>query len=192
MKIRGLFFSKLDFLFLWFWDSLCSAELNIFNVKTVLFQEIQSSISIEFSSIWPINRTLSGATPPGKGEPGNDGNEGVLRILQSSSITGNSPSDYLVSNPGHAFEGVLPFCREAVGVFYSPNRLGLNVKCNIQDTRWLESYLSAEKQPVYSTVPTDWAWPLSAISRTLVGWSLTSLQRSSRCILQSQPIGPDR
>ena len=30
-----------------------------------------------------------------------DGNEGVLRILQSSSITGASPSDCLVSYPGH-------------------------------------------------------------------------------------------
>ena len=87
--------------------------------------------------------------------------------------------------PGHSLAGVLPLCREAVGVFYSPNRLGLTVKCNIQDTRWLGSYLSAEKQSVYSTVPTDWAWPLSAISRTLAGWRLTLLERSSRCILVS-------
>ena len=30
--------------------------------KTVLFQAIQFSISTQFSSIWPINRILSGAT----------------------------------------------------------------------------------------------------------------------------------
>ena len=32
------------------------------NVKTVLFQTIRVSISTPFSSIWPIDRTLSGAT----------------------------------------------------------------------------------------------------------------------------------
>ena len=37
---------------------------------------------------------------PGQSGPGSDGNEKVLRIPQSSSITGNSPSDCLVSYPG--------------------------------------------------------------------------------------------
>ena len=32
-------------------------------------------------------------------------NEGVLRILQSSSIAGTSPSDCLVSYPGHSLGG---------------------------------------------------------------------------------------
>ena len=32
------------------------------NVKTVLFQTIQVIISTQFSSVWPIGRTLSGAT----------------------------------------------------------------------------------------------------------------------------------
>ena len=40
---------------------------------------------------------LSGATTPGQSGPGSDGNEGVLRIPQSSSIAGTSPSDCLVS-----------------------------------------------------------------------------------------------
>ena len=31
--------------------------------------------------------TLSGSTTPGQSVPGNDGNESVLHILQSSSIT---------------------------------------------------------------------------------------------------------
>ena len=30
------------------------------------------------SSIWPIDMTLSGATPPGQSEPGSDGCEVVL------------------------------------------------------------------------------------------------------------------
>ena len=50
------------------------------------FQTIQFSISTRLSSIWPIDMTLSGTTTPGRSEPGSDGNEGVLRIPQSSSI----------------------------------------------------------------------------------------------------------
>ncbi len=50
----------------------------------------------------PTDRTLSDATTPGQGGRGSDCNEGVLRISQSSSITGASPSDRLVSYPGHS------------------------------------------------------------------------------------------
>ena len=90
------------------------------NLKTVLFKTIQFNKSTQFSSIWPIDRTLSGATTPGQSRPGSDGNNGVLCIPQISSTTGISPSDCLVSYPGHLLEVVLPLCREAVGVFYSP------------------------------------------------------------------------
>ena len=38
----------------------------------------------------------------GQSGPGNDGNEGLVRIRQSSSITGASLSDCLVSYPGPA------------------------------------------------------------------------------------------
>ena len=72
----------------------------------------------------PQIRLLSGTTTPGHSGPGSDGNEGVLHIPQSSSITGASPSDCFVSYPGHTLEGVFPLRREAVGVFYSPSRLG--------------------------------------------------------------------
>ena len=48
---------------------------------------------------------LSGATTPGQSEPGSDGNKGVLRIPQSSSTAGTTPSDCLVSYPGHSLEG---------------------------------------------------------------------------------------
>ena len=57
---------------------------------------------MQFSSIWPINRTLSGATILGQSGSGSNGNEEVLHISQHSSITGTSPSDCLVSYAGHS------------------------------------------------------------------------------------------
>ena len=75
--------------------------------KIVLFQTIQSSISTECSSVCPIDRILLGATTLGQSGPGS-GPEGVLCIPQNSSITGTSPSDCLVSYPGHSLGGVLP------------------------------------------------------------------------------------
>ena len=44
------------------------------NVKTVLFQVIP------FSSIWPTDRVISGATTPAQSGPGSDGSEGVLSL----------------------------------------------------------------------------------------------------------------
>ena len=57
------------------------------------------------SSILPIDRALSGATTPSQSELGSDGNEGVLRIPQSSSTAGTPPSDCLVSYAGHSLGG---------------------------------------------------------------------------------------
>ena len=84
------------------------------NVKTALFQSIQFIISTQFkcqncsisnitlfSSIWPIDTTLSCATISGYCGPRNDGNEGVLLFPQISSVTGTSPLDFLVSYTGH-------------------------------------------------------------------------------------------
>ena len=59
-------------------------------LKTILFQAIQFSTSPEFSSISPIDRTLLDATTTGQSWPGRDGYEVVLRIYQSSGITGTS------------------------------------------------------------------------------------------------------
>ena len=42
---------------------------------------------------------------PGQSGPGSNDNEGVLRIIQSPSITWTSPSDCLVSYPGHSWWG---------------------------------------------------------------------------------------
>ena len=71
--------------------------------------------------------TLSGATNQGQRGLGSDGSDVVLRVSQSSSITGTSASDYLVAYQGQSLVGVLPLCRETVGVIYSPSRLGSNV-----------------------------------------------------------------
>ena len=83
---------------------------------------------MQFSSIQPIDRALSGATTPGKSGPGSNGSEEILCIHQSSSITGISPSDCFMSYPGHSLGGVLPLCRGAVCVFYSLSRLGNSTK----------------------------------------------------------------
>ena len=59
----------------------------ILNVKTVLFFKIQFSINTQFkcknskhskprfTSIWPIDRTLSSASTPSQSGPGSDDNE---------------------------------------------------------------------------------------------------------------------
>ena len=70
--------------------------------KIVLFQKIQFSVSTQFSSIWPIDRTQSGATTWDQCGLVSDGNEEILCISQRSSISGTSSSDYLVSYPGHS------------------------------------------------------------------------------------------
>ena len=65
-------------------------------------------MSTQFSSIWTIARILSGATTAGQSGPESDENEVVLCIARSSGITGASPSDCLVSHPGHPLEGSYP------------------------------------------------------------------------------------
>ena len=56
----------------------------------------------------PLIGTLSGATTPGQSGPGSDGNEGVLHIPQNFNLNRTSPSDCLVSYPGHSLEGSYP------------------------------------------------------------------------------------
>ena len=52
---------------------------------------LANTLPTQFSSILPIDRTLSYAITPGSGVPGSDSDEGVLWIPQSSSITEISP-----------------------------------------------------------------------------------------------------
>ena len=96
-------------------------------IKTVLFQTFQFSISMQFSAVWPTNKTLSGATLSQSG-PGSDGNKGVLCISQSSSITRTSTSNWLVSYPGHSLGRDLTSLQRSSFVFYSPGRLSNTVK----------------------------------------------------------------
>ena len=67
------------------------------NLKTVLFQLIQLSISTQLRSIQPIEKPQLGTSTQGQRGPRSDGNEEVLCIPQSSSNTGTLPSDCLVS-----------------------------------------------------------------------------------------------
>ena len=47
-----------------------------------------------------------------------------IRIRQSSCITRTSPSDLVSFQDICGWKEVLPLCRDAVGVFYNPSRLG--------------------------------------------------------------------
>ena len=110
-------------------------------IKTVLFQTIQLSISTQLSSIWSIHRTLSSATTPDQSGPWS--NEEARHIPQSSSFTGTSSSDCLVSYLGHLLGGgVLPLFRGTVSVFYSPSQLG---KLNY-GWSWLYIYIYTHTQ----------------------------------------------
>ena len=159
----------------------------------VLLQAIQFSISARFSSIWTIDRTLSGATQSEQYKPGSDGNKGLIHITQSTSITGTSPSDF-VSYPGHSLGVVSPLCREAVGVFYSPSWLGkvgaVLSNCReavgvfyspspLSHSLW-GVLLSVEEQYVYSIAPGDWPTLGAA----------PPLQRSNLYFRQPQSTGP--
>ena len=78
-------------------------------------------------TIWSIDGTPTSTDTPGQSGPGC--NEGVLQIPERSRI-GVSPSDSFVSYSEHSFrEGAefLLFCRNVVGVFYSPLFTGLKI-----------------------------------------------------------------
>ena len=77
-----------------FIQTLCKFLTGDRPCPTVLFQTIQFSLSIQFSSIWPIDTILSGSTTPSQRVPGSDGCEEVLSIPQSSSITRASQFPY--------------------------------------------------------------------------------------------------
>ena len=79
-----------------------------FNSKTVRSQTILFSVITQFISIWPLDKTLSNATTPGQSEFRSDGSERALRIPHISSITEASPSNSLMSHPGHTLEESYP------------------------------------------------------------------------------------
>ena len=79
--------------------------------QTVLIHTIQFSISMQLVRSNPLIGHLSDATTPDQSGPGSHGNKGFLRIPQSSSITGTSPSDCSVSYTGHTCGGLTPLQR---------------------------------------------------------------------------------
>ena len=85
-----------------YFDQFSLSLVHCLNIKTGLFQAIQFSISMQFSSVCLTDRTLSGATTSGQSERGSDGNEGVLSIPQSSNITRTSPSNCFVLYSGYS------------------------------------------------------------------------------------------
>ena len=107
-----------------------SIEHQLFVYTQLNYQTIQSNLSHLFlhsvnpnSSIWPIDRTIPGATTPGQSGSGNNGNEEVLFIPQISKAEASS-SDGLMSYSYTHGGGILPHYRDVVSVFYSPSWLG--------------------------------------------------------------------
>ena len=56
------------------------------NVETVLFLSIQFNINTQLSSVWPIDKMLSGATTSGQSGSGSDGDYEVLCLAQTWNI----------------------------------------------------------------------------------------------------------
>ena len=93
------------------------------NGQTVLFQTIQFNASNLFAqfkcqTVWPIDRTLLGATTPGQSGPGSDDNEAYSAFPKAPALLESHQQTFSVI-PGYSLEGVLPLCRDAVGIFYS-------------------------------------------------------------------------
>ena len=121
-----------------------------------------------FSSIWPIDRTLSGATTSGQSGPGRDDKE-LFHIPQSSSITGASQSDCLVLYPGHLLGGgevgltPLQQCNRYIlhpfdwsSLFYLTHRQD-PIRCYHSRSEWTWE---------------QWQWMSTPHSPKLQGWSL--------------------
>ena len=89
-------------------------------------------------SLSPIDRASLVATTPFQSVPARYGDEGVLLIPLSSSITGASSADCLVLYPGESFWRILSLYSEAAGVFYSPRRLSnmLSLSSTLTITLW--------------------------------------------------------
>ena len=154
------------------------------SVKTIIFQTIQFSISTQFSSIWP--------TGPYQVLP--------LRVrvdLRAMTVKGWMEPHHQIQDTRWMW--VLPFCREVVGVFYSPSRVGQTLVFSGYYPHPAEKQLGwciLQPQPTWS----DTCWDVLLLFRVAVGviyspsrvgqalvgggGGLTPRQRSSRCILQ--------
>ena len=90
----------------------------------------------------PFIVLLSYTTTPGQSGHGSDGNEGVLRIPQSPSITGASPSDRLVSYPGHSFGESYPSADKQSVDSTAPADWAKKVNWYVKDTAFARDWLS--------------------------------------------------
>ena len=98
------------YIYIYIYDLQTHSETNlIFFLHTVKWFQILLYNSHNFISviclhtvyfIWPIDRTLSGATTLGQIRQGSNGNERVLDIPQNSKAEA-LPSDCLIWYPGH-------------------------------------------------------------------------------------------
>ena len=79
-------------------------------------------------SFLPIDRTLLGVTTPSQNGPGNDGNEGILRIPQSSMTRASQP-DCLVSYTGHSLQGFYPSAEMQSVYSTTPADWAMRIKC---------------------------------------------------------------
>ena len=70
------------------------------------------------------------------------------------SVYSTSPTEWAIRSH---FWGVLPFCRDTVGVFYSPSWLDWDNLVSYPGHFWGESYSSAETQSVYTSSSAEWA-----------------------------------
>ena len=68
--------------------------------KQFCFKQLSLTLGHSLFLLDPEIGPYQGFTTPGQSGPWSNGNEGVLRIPQRSSVTEASPSDYLVLYPG--------------------------------------------------------------------------------------------
>ena len=156
------------------------------NVQTALLQTIQFSTRTQFTSVWPIHRSLSWATTLDQSRPGSDGKKRVLHIPQNSGITGALPSDCLMSYTGHSLwrgGGLLLLSRDVLGVFNSPIPVLVRVDLGVMTMKGYSTLLKAARIEPHHQIQ------FNVISRTFVLGCLTPLQICSWRILQLQSTG---
>ena len=124
---------------------------SMINDKTVLFQIIQFCIRdlfvliLNVTSIEPIDRTLSGVTALVQSGSGSDGNEGLLHIPQSSSITEASPSDSLMSYQDTHWGRLTPMQRSSWCIL-QPQPNGLTERMESQTREKLQTNIHTAKK----------------------------------------------
>ena len=148
------------------------------NIKTVLFQTIQLSISTQFSSIMTIDRNLSGATTPGQRRTKSYCHKGELHIPPKLPHQWNlnirllSIISRIRVGGGRSYPSVKMQSVYSTAPADRARGHSLRESCPF-------AVLQSVSSTAQSTGPQKTRW-----------WSHTPQQRCSRCILQHQPTGP--